>query len=74
MTQREINRAIRLTGISYTGYFVHHDVPGETFDCEVPNVSIGNAIVRALRERATPPKPERYFDGLRWRTVRNRKA
>lgn len=52
MTQHEIRACIYLSGIKPAGYTVHHDIPGEAIICEVPSVSIGNAIVRALRERA----------------------
>jgi hypothetical protein len=52
MNQRSIKQAIYLSGIKSTGYTVHHAIDGEVFYCVVPSVSIGNAIVRALRERA----------------------
>lgn len=51
MTQREINRAIYLSGQKFTGYTVHHNVEGESIVCQVASVDIGNTIVRALRER-----------------------
>lgn len=53
MNKREIRRAIYLSG---TGgrYQVVHRMPGEEIVCYVPSVSVGNAIVRALRERAYP--------------------
>lgn len=52
MNQRGIKQAIYLSGIKSTGYTVHHAIDGESIICVVPSVSIGNAIVRALRERA----------------------
>lgn len=52
MNQREIRSAVYLSGLKPVGYTVHHDVPGESIICHVPSVSIGNAIVRALRTRA----------------------
>lgn len=52
MNQRDINRSIYLSGIKSTGYTVHHAIDGESIICVVPSVSIGNAIVRALRDRA----------------------
>ena len=51
MTKREIEQAIRLTGI-WGDYTVHHDLPGEAIICRVGKAEIGHAIVRALRERA----------------------
>lgn len=55
MTKREIDRRIYLTGSKFgrDGYTVLHLIEGERLqiDC-VPNVAIGNTIVRALRERA----------------------
>lgn len=66
MNKREINRAIRLTGIKPVGYIVRHDIPGEELSFQVPNVGIGNTIVRALRDRAG-----RVWDVdlLRWQAV-----
>lgn len=56
MTRREINAAIRLTGIA-GDYQVHHDMPGEAIVCHVSQASVGHAIVRALRERAGAVTP-----------------
>jgi hypothetical protein len=50
-SQREIKRLIYLSGIG-GDYQVHHNIPGEAIICHVPNVSLGNVIVRALRRRA----------------------
>lgn len=52
MNQRSIKKAIYLSGIKPAGYTVHHAIDGEWFQAAVPSVSIGNAIVRALRDRA----------------------
>lgn len=52
MNQRDINKAIFLSGVAPKGYTVHHDIPGESIVCEVSSVAIGNVIVKALRERA----------------------
>lgn len=56
---RDLKRAIYLSGLkgSGNGYTVHHDIPGEAIICSVPTVSVGNAIVRALRARAMALKP-----------------
>lgn len=51
MNQRDIRSAIYLSGIKPIGYVVHHDIPGEVMALNVPSVSVGNAIVRALRNR-----------------------
>lgn len=52
MAKVDITSLILLTGIKPTGYTVVHNLPREEFTCSVPNVGIGNAIVRALRARA----------------------
>lgn len=52
MTKHDATKAIYLTGLK-PNYSVVHNVNGEVFSATVPNVSIGNAIVRALRIRAT---------------------
>lgn len=66
MTQREIKRAIYLSGVKSTGYTVHHDVPGESIVCEVPSVDVGNTIVRALRERQAPRQQQDFWNGSCW--------
>lgn len=43
MNQRDIRKAIYLSGIKPAGYTVHHAIDGEVFYAEVPSVSIGNA-------------------------------